>query len=161
MTINDKVVQAINAQINAELESSYLYLSMALYMNDKGYSGFGSWFFAQHKEEMNHAYEMMQYLQRRGAKPELKEIKNVPNTFGEVLDIFKQTYEHECYISERISEIVHLAVEEKDLATQEFFMKFVAEQVEEEETTQDIVTRLQLAGPHGIYILNKELGDRK
>ena len=94
MKINEKVTKAIDLQINREMWSSNLYLSMSMYLQHKGYAGMAKWLMAQSKEEMEHAYDMMNFVNRRGGRVTILPLEEVPTEFGSVADTFTQVYEH-------------------------------------------------------------------
>ena len=134
--LNNKINDAINAQINAELWSAYLYLSMAMQLEDAGHAGFANWFRIQFKEEQAHAEIFMNYLIARGGRVVLKPIDAVPQTWGTPLAAFADTLAHEEKVTALINNIYALAEQEHDYATRGKLDWFVAEQVEEEETAQ-------------------------
>ena len=75
-----KIMQdAINDQIQKELYSSYLYLSMSAYFADKGLSGFAHWMRVQEAEEREHAMKLYDFILERGGKVNLKAI-DAPKT---------------------------------------------------------------------------------
>ncbi len=159
--ISNKLQQAINAQIVAEMWSANLYLSMSYYFAAKGYEGFAKWMKAQAKEENEHAEEMAQYILRRGGEAKVGAIDAVPQEWDSPLAVFEHVYKHECHVSSLIDALVDLAIAEKDKASQDFLMGFVREQVEEEATAQGIVDKMKLGGQSALYHLDAELGKRK
>lgn len=160
--IKKELLKAIHEQINFEFESAFIYRKMALELELQGWTGFAHWFKAQYHEEMEHGEEMIHYVLERGEKVELKDIKMNNFKLESIVDYFELAYKHECQVSERINKIVAIASENKDYATENFFRKFVDEQVEEEATTAGIVDRLKLAtGNAGYMIIDQQLGARK
>lgn len=158
--ISEKLQQAINEQITAELWSANLYLSMSFYYAHEGLSGFAHWMRAQSQEEMGHAYEMADYLIKRGGKAIVNMIDVVPTEWGSAQEAFEQVYAHECHVSKLIDTLVDVASAEKDKATQDFLWGYVREQVEEEATAQGIVDKMKLGGPAGLLMLDAELAKR-
>jgi len=160
--LNKKVAQALNDQINREMYSAYLYMSMSAYAADIGLKGFANWFMVQYHEEMFHAMKMYEYLQMQGERVKLDTIHKPPHTFKNALDMFTQTLTHEQYITQSINELVELAIVKKDHATQIFLQWYVTEQVEEEDNDNDIIAQLQLIGdsPQGLLLLDRELRER-
>jgi ferritin len=156
------MLEELNLQINEELYSAYLYQAMSAYIDDKGYSGVAHWLDSQAQEEMIHARKFYDFILERGGKVRLLGIKEPPEDFGTLLDIFNAALEHEQHITGRINHLVSLARDEKDYASDNFLQWFVAEQVEEESTASDIVDKLELIGDHvgGLFQLDKELGGR-
>ncbi len=160
--ISDTMEQALNDQINAEMYSSYLYLAMAAYFEDLGMGGFSSWMKSQAQEELFHAMKFFNYVNERGGRVLLGAIKEPPKEWPNTLEAFQGALEHEKYISSRINDLVNLAIDEKDHATNNFLQWFVSEQVEEEDNAGQIVDKLKLMGEAagGIFMLDRELGQR-
>jgi ferritin len=158
-----KMSDRINEQINREMYSGYLYLAMAARMQEAGYKGVGNWLTIQYHEEMFHAMKFYAYLQDQGAAVELKTIAQPEFKESSVKDVFQHALEHEKIVSKSIREIMDLALEEKDYATQELAQWYVKEQVEEEKNASEILQTVDLVGnsTQGIYLLNIELGKRK
>ena len=159
--MTEKLQKELNVQINAEMWSSNLYLSMAFYLKNKGLDGCANWLMKQSQEELNHAYEIADYLSKRGEKAEVGMVDVVPTGWGDVAEVFKNVYDHECHVSKLIDELVDVASAEKDKATQDFLWGFVREQVEEEATAQGIVDKIKKAGDAGIFFIDSQLGQRK
>lgn len=160
MKLTKKLSDAFNDQIGAEMWSSNLYLSMAVYFMETGLPGCANWMKKQAEEEMEHAHKLIDYSVRRGGKVVIPAIRAVPTEWEGYEQIFKKVYEHECHVSELIDNLVDIAVAEGDKATQEFLRWFVSEQVEEEESAQDILDRISAYGPNGLYAIDQELGKR-
>ena len=160
--INEKMTQALNEQINAELYSAYLYLSMAAYFESVNLPGFANWMRAQTQEELMHAMKIYDFVNERGGRVLLKAIEQPPVEWKSPLAVFEATYKHEQKVTGLINELVNLAIEEKDHATNAFLQWFINEQVEEEKSASDIVGKLKLieANPEGMYMLDKEMGQR-
>ncbi len=160
--ISSKLQDAINAQINAELWSAYLYLSMGMHFENEGLNGIANWFKIQFKEEQAHAEIFMNYLNSRSARVVLAPIAEVPTSWESPLAAFEATLEHEQKVTALINNLYHLAIEENDYATTGKLDWFISEQVEEEETAQSIVDRLKLVGDNGmgLYMLDQEFAAR-
>jgi ferritin len=159
--ITEKLQNAINEQITAELWSANLYLAMSFYMDKEGYPGMAHWLKKQWHEETGHACELAGYVINRGGQAKLDKIDVVPNDFGTPLEVFEQVYKHECRISGLIDKLVDVAAAEKDKATQNFLWGFVREQVEEEATAMNLVDMIKKAGAAGIFFVDARLGERK
>lgn len=159
--ITEKLQNAINDQITAEMWSANLYLSMSFYLSMQGYDGFAHWLKKQSQEELEHAYDMAAYVIKRGGTAKVEKIDVVPQGWGSVEEVFKHIYEHECHVSSLINSLVDLASAEKDKATQDFLWGYVREQVEEEATAQGIYDKIKRAGDAGLLILDGQLGQRK
>ena len=158
--LSENLVKAFNAQINAEMWSSNLYLSMSVYFAQNGYDGMASWMRAQSKEELNHAYEMIDFVIKRNGNVEIGQINVVPTAWGSVLEVFEHVYQHECHVSKLIDDLLDVAIKENDKAAQNFINKFVDEQVEEESTAQTIVDRIKMMNGHNLIYLDDKLGER-
>ena len=160
--ISQNLHNAINAQINAELWSAYLYLAMSLDAESKGYKGFANWFYVQFQEEQDHARIFMNYLNSVDAKVTLLPIDEVPATWDNVLAMFKQTLEHEKKVTSLINNLAAIANEDRDFASINRLVWFIDEQVEEEENARDMITAVEAVedNKYGMYMLDKELAAR-
>lgn len=159
--ISQKLQDAINAQIAREIWSANLYLSMAFYFDKEGFNGFATWMKKQSQEEMDHAYQMADYVIKRGGTAKVGQIDAVPDTWENPLSVFEHVYEHECKVSRWIDELVDIASAERDKATQDFLWGFVREQVEEEATASGIVDRIKKMGNTAIFNLDQQYGSRQ
>ncbi len=160
--ISPKLQDAINAQINAEYWSAYLYLSMAMYFESEGQAGVANWFRIQFKEEQAHAEIFINYLNSRGGRVMLKPIDAVPTEWKSTLDAFEATLAHEEKVTALINGIYAVAEQEHDYATANRLDWFVSEQVEEEDTARGMIDRLKMIGDNGLalYTFNQELAAR-
>jgi ferritin len=159
--ISKKIESAINDQINAEFWSAYLYLSMSAYCAHKSLPGAANWFHIQFKEEQDHAEKFMSFILSRGGQVLLQPIAKVETSWESLLSAFKDTLAHEKVVTAKINHIYDLAVEEKDYATQSLLNWFIDEQVEEEETAQQMIDTVGMIGDgYGLYQFDKELAAR-
>lgn len=160
--LKEKVETALNNQINEELYSSYLYLSMAAFFENQNFSGFSNWMRIQAQEEYGHAMKIYNYILERGGNVKLQKIDAPKETWQNQLEAFKDTLKHEQKVSKSIYDLVELSFAEKDHATNTFLHWFVNEQVEEESTALKIVERVKLTGDNkgALFILDRELGMR-
>ena len=160
--MNKKIEDAINAQINAELWSAYLYLSMGTNFRAKGLDGIAHWFEVQFKEEQDHAMIFYKYMQSRGARVVLKPIAKVQTDWKSAVDAFEDTLKHEKEVTALIHKINELAIKEKDYATQSRMTWFIDEQIEEEEEAEKNLNALKAIGDNtlAMYMFDKELGAR-
>jgi len=159
--MNIKIQDAINNQINAEIYSAYLYLSMAAYFDNDNFSGFSNWMKMQHKEEMFHAMKFYDYVYERGGKVKMKAIDAPPTKFESPLQIFKYTLLHEQKVTKLINNLYELALNEKDYAFQSFLKWYIDEQVEEEGTVSAIIDKIKLVKDgSGLFMLDKEMSTR-
>jgi ferritin len=160
--ISKPLEAAFNAQINAEMWSAYLYLSMSTYCQDAGFPGIANWFAIQFKEEQDHAMILLNYLQSRDGRVLLAPIDAVETEWASPLAAFEATLKHEQKVTSLINNLMALAVEEKDFALQTRLNWFVEEQVEEEENARDLIQKFRLVGDngYGLYQLDQELAAR-
>lgn len=160
--LSKKLEDALNAQINAELWSAYLYLSMSAYFAKDGKSGFENWFRVQALEEKDHAMKFFDYIITRNGQVDLQPIKAVPKTWKNPLDVFEASLKHEKTVTTMINDLVALAKDEKDYATESMLKWFVDEQIEEEATVIKHIDSLKMIGDNGfgIYTMDKELKSR-
>jgi ferritin len=160
--IGKKMQDAINDQIQAEMHSSYLYLSMATYFHSIGMDGMATWMHVQAKEENGHAMKFFSHIVDRGGRVELKQIDKPQTEWASPLEAFQAAYKHEQYITGRINNLVKIAAEESDNAAGIMLQWFVTEQVEEEANTSKIVDKLEkISGSaNGLFMLDSQLGKR-
>jgi ferritin len=160
--LSEKLKNAINEQINAELWSAYLYLSMSMDAESKGYKGVANWFFVQWQEEQDHARIFMNYLNSRDEKVELKPIKEVPVAWNSVLEMFQETLKHEKVVTSLINNLAAIAAEDRDFASSNMLIWFIDEQIEEEENARDMIFAAESVegDKYGMYQLDKELAAR-
>ncbi len=163
MTISKKIQDAVNEQINAELYSSYIYLSMAADCEAKGFPGFGAWMRKQSEEETAHAMKLFDFILDRGGRVELKAIGKPKASFGNVRQMFEQSLKHERLVTDMIHKLYQKALTEKDSATAVMLEWFIQEQVEEEKTATDILDSLKMAedNPAALLMLDREVGKRE
>ncbi len=154
--------QAINAQINAELWSAYLYLAMSMDAEAKGLKGVANWFHVQYLEEQDHARIFMNYLNSRDAKVVLQPIAEVPTEWNSVSEMFEQTLAHEKKVTALINNLAFIANEDRDFASINRLVWFIDEQVEEEENAREMIAAVEAVegNKYGMYMLDKELATR-
>jgi ferritin len=160
--LKNTIQDALNAQMNAEIYSAYLYLSMSAYFESLNLKGFANWMRVQAQEEMMHAMKFYGYIAERGGRVKTAAIEAPPTDWDSPLAVFTHTLKHEQKVTALIHGLVDLAAGEKDHATANFLQWFVGEQVEEEASADGIVQQVKLAGesPHGLLMLDKEYGQR-
>lgn len=154
--------EAINAQVNAEMWSAYLYLAMSMDAEAKGFKGVANWFYVQYQEELAHARIFMNYLNSRDAKVTLLPIDAVPTEWNSVLAMFTQTLEHEKKVTALINNLAAIAGEDRDFASTNRLIWFIDEQVEEEESAREMIAAVEAVegNKYGMYMLDKELATR-
>ncbi|MFZ1932842.1 MAG: ferritin [Thermoguttaceae bacterium] len=160
--LSQKVQDAFNKQINAELHSSYLYLSMAAYFEAKDLKGMAHWMTIQANEEKGHGMRLFDFINDRSGRVTLTQIEAPKTEWKSPLEAFEDAYKHEVKITGMINELFTLVAIEKDGAGHDFLEWFCREQVEEEANAQLIVAQLKLVGDNGVglYLLDQELGKR-
>ena len=160
--LNKKVEEAINKQINAELWSAYLYLSMSAYFESQNLPGFANWMKVQYQEEVSHAMKFFDYINERGGRVNLMPIAEVKTDWKDAIDIFKETLAHEQKVTGMINDLVDLAIVEKDHASNNMLQWYVDEQVEEEANADALLQQLKMLNNNqqGLLMLDKELQSR-
>ena len=160
--LKKEVTDALNEQINKEIYSAFLYMSMSAYTNDLVFKGFANWFMVQYHEEMYHAMKMYEYIQSQGESVVLKTVEAPPATFDSPLDAMEKTLAHEKVVTASINDLMDLAIDHRDHATKIFLEWYVTEQVEEEDTAGDMIAQLQMIGddPHALLMMDRELAAR-
>ncbi len=160
--ISEQMQAAINAQINAELYSAYLYMSMSAYFQSLNLPGFANWMRVQVQEETAHAVKFYDFVNSRGGRVLLTEIAAPPTEWANPAAPFEDAYKHELEVTRRIHHLVTLSLQEHDYATNTFLDWFVNEQVEEESSADAIVRQLRLIGEDrgALFMLDRELAAR-
>lgn len=160
--IKQRVADAINQQINAELYSAYLYLSMAAYFEGENLSGFANWMRVQFEEEQFHGLKLFNYLHERGGKVTLEAIEAPKTEWDGLTQVFEETLEHERHVTSLINNLMDIALEESDHATASFLRWYIDEQVEEEAAAESILTQLKFIGGQGnaILMMDREFAAR-
>ncbi|MBP5663539.1 MAG: ferritin [Bacteroidales bacterium] len=160
--ISKKMQEAINAQINAEMWSAYLYLAMSMDANDKGLKGVAHWYRKQYDEEMEHAFRFVHYLEEQLARVELKPIEKFKTSWKNMAEMFDETLAHEKVVTGLIHNLCDLAAKEKDYATANMLQWFVNEQVEEEANATELIEAAKCIGNDkaAFYMFDKELAAR-
>ena len=160
--IPDKLCQAMNDQIRYELESSYLYLSMASYFHSISLDGMAQWMRVQAHEEMIHAMKFFDHVIDRGGEVKLQDLSQGKTEWTNVLEAWQDAYKHEQFITSRINELTTIARAEKDYASEPILAWFSDEQIEEEATSGKIADEMEMVAndKSGILMLDRELGAR-
>ena len=160
--ISKKMQEAINAQINAEMWSAYLYLAMSMDASDKGMKGVAHWYRKQYEEEMEHAFRFVHYLEEQLARVELKPIEKFKTSWKNMAEMFDETLAHEKVVTGLIHKLCDLAAKEKDYATANMLQWFVNEQVEEEANATELIEAAKCIGNDkaAFYMFDKDLAAR-
>ncbi len=160
--LKKSMLAKLNEQFNHELASAYVYYAMAAYFDSINLKGFANWMRIQAQEELTHVHRFYTYIIDRGARPSFAAHKEPKQDWKSPLAAMQDAYKHECFISEKISECVTLALKESDHPTNTMLQWFVNEQVEEEATAHDVVQKLVLIGDNtsALFLLDNELAGR-
>ncbi len=160
--LSKKLHEALNAQINAELWSAYLYLSMSLDAESKGLKGVANWFHIQFREEQDHARIFMNYVLSRDAEVKLAPIAEVRTEWSSPLEMFRDTLAHEKKVTAMIENLAAIAAEDRDFASSNKLVWFIDEQIEEEENARGMIQSFESVegNKFGLYMLDKELAAR-
>ena len=160
--LTKKMYTALNAHMNTELYSAYLYLNMSSAAAVMGLKGTANWFNVQYQEEMVHFMKFYAYLNSQGEQAAVEQMKAPMSKFSSFLNMFEETLKHEQYITKCINDLTEMAVKEKDHASQIFLQWFITEQIEEEENDREIIGKLKMIGDngYGLLMLDKELAAR-
>jgi ferritin len=160
--ISEKMMAAVNEQINAELYSAYLYMSMMAQFEAQGLKGAAHWLRVQSMEETLHAYKFYDYIIERGGTVGLKAIAGPPTEWSSLLAAFEHVAEHEAHVTSLINNLMDIALEAHDHASTSFLQWYVDEQVEEEASAAAVIAKLKLVGdsPQGLFMVDQELAAR-
>ncbi|SPF42060.1 putative ferritin-1 [Candidatus Desulfosporosinus infrequens] len=159
---NEKMIQAINDQVNKEFFSAYFYLAMQAYFSSLNLDGFANYFRVQIQEERDHALGFFNYLTKIGGKITLTEIKEPQNEFSSPREVFELALKHEQFITKSIYELMNISHEIKDHTTEIFLQWYITEQVEEEENMGRVLNKLKLINGDGagLFMIDSELAQR-
>lgn len=160
--LSEKMREALNGQLNAELYSSYLYMSMAAYFQGINLGGFANWMRVQAQEELMHAMKFYDFINERGGRVVMRPIEGPPTEWDSPLAAFEAVLEHEQKVTGLINDLVELALAERDHATNIFLQWFVTEQVEEEDSANEVIQQIKLIGEAqgGLFMIDRELAQR-
>ncbi len=161
--MNEKIIDLINRQVQKELESAYLYFSIASYYDENGLKGFANWFKVQAKEEVTHAEKFCNYLHDNNAAVRLMPLKQPEYEYKELIDPLRLALEQEKFITSSIENIYLEAQNREDFRTINFLQWFIKEQLEEEVSARALIEKLEFVTDDvcGLYLLDKEMGIRK
>ncbi|OHW62467.1 ferritin [Andreesenia angusta] len=160
--VSQKLLEALNEQLNFEYLSAHYYLGMAAYFSNEGLDGFANFFMVQAEEERFHARKFYDYINEMDGRVTIASIDGVQNEFESAVDVFKVALHHEQIVTKRIYNLMDIAMEEREHATVSFLKWFIDEQVEEESGMKDKITKLERISDnsHALYMMDAELGAR-
>lgn len=160
--LGSRMEDALNGQLNGELQAAYTYLAMAAHSDAQSLPGFAHWLEEQAREELGHAMRFYRFILDRGGKISLKAIQPPPSDFGTLLEVFERALQNEQSVTRSIYELYKLAEEEEDYASHTLLEDFAAEQVEEEKSVTEIIDSVRRVGADGtgLLLLDRELAQR-
>ena len=160
--ISQEMEKALSTQLNHEFYSAYLYLSMSAYCSHIDFNGAANWFKMQYEEEHMHGTKIYNYLIDQGVHVTLQAIEQPPKEFGSILEVFEESLSHEQVMTQRLNDLSDQALKEKDHATYNLLQWFVNEQVEEEASVGEIISKLKMVkdNGYGLLMIDNELGSR-
>lgn len=161
--MKNKVLEMMDEQFNKEMYSAYLYLGISEFYTMRNLYGFASWYRVQAREELEHAMKFYEYLLECDREVTLKPIAAVEPNYKSILEAAEDADKHEHYITAEIEKIYAEAEAKKDYRAKLFLDWFITEQVEEENNSREVVGKIKMLGddPRGLYMLDKEMGERK
>ncbi len=155
--LKKRIEEVLNEQLKKEAYASQLYLSMASWAETEGFDGIAEWFYAQAEEERVHMMKFVRFINERGGKAIIPKVEEPPKDFPGIKEAFEASLDHEKMVTDSIHEIVNMAIEDKDYATNHWLQWFVEEQMEEEASVQSIIDKLNLVGDKNIYIFDRDI----
>lgn len=160
--ISEKMQKALNEQVKNEIYSAHLYLAMSSWSSREDLDGFANWFRVQYQEEMTHAFKLYDYIVEQDGTAVVQQIDQPPQDFGSPKKAMEATLEHEKKVTAMIHDLVNLARDEKDHATEIMLQWFVTEQVEEEASANKILSMLKRCqeNPGALFMIDQQLGQR-
>ncbi|MFC2091125.1 ferritin [Bacteroidota bacterium] len=155
--LNKKVEEIMNIQVQKEDYSSQLYLAMASWAENQGFSGVSDWLHSQSEEERLHMLKLVKYINERAGVAVIPGLDKPPTDFGDLSKMFDAVLKHEQFITQSINEIVAVCMEEKDFTSLNWIQWFVEEQIEEEASVREIIDKLKLVGDNNLYMFDRDI----
>jgi len=157
--VSSIIEKALNQQIQIEAESSQIYLAMASWAETQGFEGVASFMYAHSDEERMHMLKLVKFINERGGHAQISQLAKPPISFGSFKEMFQSLFDHEVMVSQKINDLVHITLEEKDYATHNFLQWYVAEQIEEEALARNILDKINLIGDDkgGLYLFDNDV----
>lgn len=157
--LSQKIEQALNDQIKIEAESSQVYLAMASWAETQGFEGVASFMYAHSDEERMHMLKLAKFVNERGAHAKVSALAAPPVSFGSFKEMFQTLFDHEVMVSQKINDLVHITLTERDYATHNFLQWYVSEQIEEEALARNILDKINLIGDDkgGLYLFDNDV----
>ncbi len=160
--LSRKIEKALNKQISLEAYSSHIYLAMASWAESQGFEGVATFMYNHSDEERMHMLKLIKFVNERGGKAVVPEIKEPPQNFKSMKDVFELLLKHEMDVTNEINKLVHLTLDEKDYTTHNFLQWYVSEQTEEEALARTILDKLKIIGEHsgsGLYMFDRDVAN--
>jgi len=154
--------EAINDQINNELFSSYIYLSMSAWCEYHQFTGSAQWLRVQSQEEQTHAMRLKDFLLARHCPVTFRAIEQPETEFETLVEVFEKALAQEQQVTGQIDKLYELAFQDKAFAAMVELEWFITEQVEEEKSVRGIVHKLKMVqhDPASLFGMDNELGQR-
>lgn len=152
-----EIEKVLNEQIGKEGYSSNLYLAMASWAENQGFSGIADWFYEQADEERMHMLKIVKYVNERGGMAIIPQMDQPPVDYTDIKTAFEKVLEHEQFITQSINDIVGVCLDERDFSTHNWIQWFVNEQIEEEAQVMDILDKLALVGDKNMYMFDRDI----
>lgn len=157
---SEKLLTALNEQMNYEIYSAHIYLAMAGQVADFGFSGFENFYIQQYLEELFHARKLFNFINQQGGRVTVKGFEDPVNEYDSLVDILEESLRHEKIVTKKIYNLLDIATEEREHKTISFLHWYVDEQVEEEETFDNLIKKAKVVKDSGLYLLDQELASR-
>jgi ferritin len=160
--LSEKLLTALNEQVNYELYSEYSYLAMASYCESQDFPGFAHFFKVQAQEERFHAMKFYDYIYQMEGRVSFKAMPSPQNEYSSIVDVFKSGLEHERIVTKKIYNLMDIAMDEREHATISLLKWFIDEQVEEENSFNTLIKKLERIShdPAALFSLDTELSAR-
>lgn len=154
-----KIENALNKQIKIEAESSQIYLAMACWAETQGFEGVASFMYEHSDEERMHMLKLVKFVNERGGHAKISALSAPPVSFGSFKEMFQTLFDHEVMVSQKINDLVHITLTERDYATHNFLQWYVSEQIEEESLARNILDKINLIGDDkgGLYMFDNDV----
>ncbi|MCK5678423.1 MAG: ferritin [Flavobacteriaceae bacterium] len=154
-----KIENALNKQIKIEAESSQIYLAMACWAENQGFEGVASFMYEHSDEERMHMLKLVKFVNERGGHAKISALSAPPVSFGSFKEMFQTLFDHEVMVSQKINDLVHITLTERDYATHNFLQWYVSEQIEEESLARNILDKINLIGDDkgGLYMFDNDV----
>ncbi len=157
--LSQKIENALNKQIKIEAESSQVYLAMACWAENQGFEGVASFMYEHSDEERMHMLKLVKFVNERGGHAKVSALSAPPASFGSFKEMFQTLFNHEVMVSQKINDLVHITLKERDYATHNFLQWYVSEQIEEESLARNILDKINLIGDDkgGLYMFDNDV----